>query len=377
MITRPTWTYRIAAAHDRASIVWLTGVRRVGKTTLVRDLPGALYLNCDLPSVAARVADPEQFLASVRTPLLVLDEVHQLPDPSWLLKIAADAHPELRVIATGSSTLAATSKFRDSLAGRKRVVHLPPVLAEELPAFGVDLERRLLHGGLPQALLAPEPPPDFYAEWLDSFFARDVQELFRVEKRRGFLLLLETLLRQSGSLLEVTSVSRSVGLSRPTVMNYLDVLEVTLALTLVRPFHGGGGQELTRQPKAYTFDTGFIAWAHGWNELHSTDRGVLFEHLVLETLLSLDLPRIQFWRDRQRREIDFVVPAGRDSVDAFECKWNAESFDPTSLAAFRAHHPEGRNFLVAPIVGEPYERRFGACSVTVVHPAGLRGVMGR
>src|SRR5204862_6766999 len=115
MLPRPVWEARLAEAHRRAPIAWLTGVRRVGKTTLVRSLPDALYLDCDLPSVAEPLRDPEAFLASVTASRLILDEVHQLPDPSRLLKIAADHHPRLRVIATGSSTLAATPQFRDRL----------------------------------------------------------------------------------------------------------------------------------------------------------------------------------------------------------------------------------------------------------------------
>ena len=377
MIGRPVWEARIEEAHRRAPIVWLTGVRRIGKTTLVRALPSALYLDCDLPSVAERLRDPEVFLASVEASLLILDEVHQLPDPSRLLKIAADTRPRLRVVATGSSTLAATAKFSDSLTGRKRTVHLLPVLAEELPAFGVsDLDRRLLHGGLPPALLADHPPADFYAEWVDSFYARDVQELFRVEKRAGFLQLLETLLRQSGGLVEATTLARATSLSRPTVMNYLEVLQVTHAIALLRPFHGGGKQELTHQPKVYGFDTGFVAWARGWNELHAEDRGLLWEHLVLETLMSLGVERrIHFWRDKQQREVDFVVPVGRDGCDTFECKWIPASFDPRGLKALRALHRRGRNYLVAPIVGDPYDRRFGDLMVRVLHPAHLRAVL--
>ena len=88
--------------------------------------------------------------------MLILDEVHQLPDPSRLLKTAADAFPNLKVLATGPSTLAATAKFRDSLTGRKREVALTPVLPEELPAFGVsDIQVRLLRGGLPQGNPGP------------------------------------------------------------------------------------------------------------------------------------------------------------------------------------------------------------------------------
>ena len=127
-ILRPFWVEKLQRAWRRVPIAWLSGVRRVGKTTLAHSLDGALYLSCDLPSTADRVADPERFLRSVEAPVLILDEIHQLPDPSRLLKIAADAFPHIRVLATGSSTLAATQKFRDSLTGRKQTVHLQPVL---------------------------------------------------------------------------------------------------------------------------------------------------------------------------------------------------------------------------------------------------------
>ncbi|MCP4409371.1 MAG: AAA family ATPase, partial [Gammaproteobacteria bacterium] len=89
--------------------------------------------------------DPELFLESQEPDsVLIFDEVHHLDDPSRLLKIAADEYSHLKVLATGSSTLAATRKFRDSLAGRKQAIHLCPVLWEEcVDPFGVrDLDRR-------------------------------------------------------------------------------------------------------------------------------------------------------------------------------------------------------------------------------------------
>ena len=95
----------------------------------------------------------------------------------------------MRVLATGSSTLAATSKFRDSLTGRKWNVYLCPVLWDECrEGFGVpDLDDRMLRGGLPQTLVGGEDPAAFFAEWLDSHSARDVAELFGVRDRTGFL----------------------------------------------------------------------------------------------------------------------------------------------------------------------------------------------
>ncbi|MFM8420962.1 MAG: ATP-binding protein [Verrucomicrobiota bacterium] len=372
MIERPFWAAWIEASWRKAPIVWLSGVRRVGKTTLARQFQGAEHLNCDLPSVQRRVEDPESFFRSLGEGTLVLDEVHQLPDPSRLLKIGADAFPGIRILATGSSTLAATEKFRDSLTGRKRAIHLTPVRVDELAAFGVrDLRVRLHRGGLPPALMATEPDPGFYSEWLDSYYARDVQELFRVEKRSGFLRLVEAVLRLSGGQLEVSTLSNLCGLSRPTIQNYLNVLELTHVATLVRPYCGGGTRELVRQPKVYGFDTGFVAHARGWTDLRPADCGILWEHVVHERLASDPAGhKVNYWRDKDRHEVDFVVPRGRDAVDAIECKWNADAWDPGHLRVFRALHPQGRNWVVSPNVTAPLDRDVGGLNVTF---SGLEG----
>ncbi len=338
----------------------------MGKTTLATELADAEFLNCDLPSAQQLLADPEAFFRSLSKPRLILDEVHQLPDPSRLLKIGADAFPQLRILATGSSTLAATQKFRDSLAGRKRNLHLVPVRHDELPAFGIrDLRSRLHRGGLPPALLADGYDAGFYSEWLDSYYARDVQELFRVEKRGGFLKLVESVLRLSGGQMEATALARLCGLSRPTVLNYLDVLELTHVAAFVRPFSGGGKRELVRQPKVYGFDTGFVAFARGWTDLRPEDCGLLWEHLVLDRLLTDPAePEVMYWRDKDRHEIDFVLPGGRSVVDAIECKWNASGFDPKNLQVFRALHPLGKNLVVAANLIKPYTREVDGLTVT-------------
>ncbi|MBI4366574.1 MAG: ATP-binding protein [Deltaproteobacteria bacterium] len=370
MVDRPFWRKRLEDVWRLTPIAWLTGVRRVGKTTLAKGIPNARYLNCDLPSTVAQLRDPERFYTGVAEPVVIFDEVHQLPDPSLLLKIGADQYPHLKILATGSSTLAATKKFRDSLAGRKQVIHLFPVLFQELNAFGTpDLDRRLLYGGLPPIVLAKEQQPVFYAEWLDSFYARDVQELFHVEKRAGFLRLLETLLRQSGGLAEAAKLGKMCELSRPTILNYLNVLQVTHAIAVLRPYHDGGKQELVRQPKIYGFDTGFVAYCLGWNELRPADRGPLWEHVVLETLLASPQPQtVHYWRDKQQHEIDFVIPRGRGACDAIECKWDPETFDPDHFALFRRQYPSGRNVVVTPQRGETYRRTMAGLEVTFLNP---------
>jgi predicted AAA+ superfamily ATPase len=287
------------------------------------------------------------------------------------LKIGADVFPRQKIVATGSSTLAATKKFRDTLTGRKRVVCLRPVLFGELADFGdFKLEHRLLRGGLPPALLADQPDADLYSEWLDSHFARDVQELFGVAKRAGYISLLQVLLRQSGGLLDITKLASQTGLSRPTVMHYLEVCETTLTVHLVRPYHRGSAREWTHQPKAYAFDTGFVCHARGWESLRADDCGPLWEHMVLDTLLSVEDPaKVFFWRNHNQREVDFVIPRRRDAVDAYECKWNALQLDVQNLQSFRQAYPHGENFLVTPQVSGRRILRLSGLEVHVVSPA--------
>lgn len=375
MVTRQRWLDRIARAWSRRTIVWLSGVRRVGKTTLARMLPAAVYLNCDLPSVGRMLAEPELYFDG-RPPgsVLVLDEVHRLDDPSRLLKIAADAYPGLRVLATGSSTLAATRKFRDALTGRKEAVHLCPVPWDECADWlgAADLDRRLLHGGLPEPLLAARKEPAFFSEWMDSFYARDVLELFGVRNRRGFLALFRLLLRQSGGQLDYGRLATLSGMSRPTVMSHVQALATAHAVHLLRPFHGGAAGEIVKRPKCYAFDTGFVTFEKGWDRIRDDDRGLLWEHLVLDALrIRFGDERVFYWRDKLHHEVDFVIRRARDRVDLVECKVNPEHVEATAIRAFRALHPAGNDYVVSPGVKQPYRMRRGGRVLQVCGTAEL------
>ena len=380
MINRAFWLSCLEKSWKEASVVWLAGVRRVGKTTLVLSLGEnrARYINCDLPAVEDMVRDPELFYRNCDRPILIFDEVHQLRDPARLLKIGADLFPHLRIVATGSSTLSASRKFRDTLAGRKRLVHLTPVLWDELQAFeNASLHKRLFHGGLPQALLAGTKSPGFYREWMDSFFARDIQRLFAFRDPDKFNALFEYVLKQSGGLLEITRTAGALGISRPTVENHLRALEATHAVTLVRPFFGGGQKEIVKMPKVFAFDTGFVSFARGWDPLRTEDYGLLWEHLVLEYLQAHGPEwKIQYWRDKAGREIDYVIARTRDQIDAIECKWDQRQFDAAALKVFRSYYPRGRNFILCPISGPSFLKSTGGLELIVCNPEGWKNRQG-
>jgi predicted AAA+ superfamily ATPase len=156
------------------------------------------------------------------------------------------------------------------------------------------------------------------------------------------------------------------------VDSHLRALQITQAITLLRPFHSGGLKEITKMPRLYAFDTGFVSHARGWNPLRPDDCGLLWEHLVLEHLQAFlpDLP-LHYWRDKTGREVDFVIVRNRDEVDALECKWDASEFDPAGLKAFRAIYPNGNNYLVCPSSVPPYLKQAGSLEVKVCDPAGI------
>src|SRR5512135_2264133 len=100
MVQRHFWQGLVENAWSERSIVWLAGVRRVGKTCLSQTLEDVQYYDCELPRIRRMMDDPEAFLAGLGKARIVLDEIHRLQNPSELLKIAADHHPQVRILAT-------------------------------------------------------------------------------------------------------------------------------------------------------------------------------------------------------------------------------------------------------------------------------------
>ena len=368
MFPREFWIKKIEQAWQERSIVWLAGVRRVGKTVLSRSLSDVEYYDCELPRVRRVFEDPETFLRGSYGKRVVLDEIHRLMNPSELLKIAADHFPDIRILATGSSTLGASAKFRDTLAGRKRNLWLTPMVLTDLTAFKrQDLRHRLLRGGLPPFFLAESLPERDFQEWMDAYWAKDIQELFRLERRASFQKFVELLVAQSGGIFEATRFAAPCEVSRTTISNYLKVLEATFVAHVIRPFSTHRPTEIVAAPKVFAFDTGFVCYLRGWYELREEDLGALWEHLVLnEMQANLQTREINYWRDKRGHEVDFVYIRRGQQPDTIECKWTADEFEPKNLLAFRRQYPEGYNWVVATDVDQEYARRYRDVEVRFV-----------
>ncbi|HVA18555.1 MAG TPA: DUF4143 domain-containing protein [Solirubrobacteraceae bacterium] len=369
MVHRRFWLDRLERAWGARSVVWLAGVRRAGKTFLCRSLDDVEYFDCELPRTRRQMEDPEDFLRSLRGRRVVLDEVHRLANPSELLKIAADHYPDVKVLATGSSTLEATAKFADTLAGRKETVWLTPMLLADMEDFGdKGLGHRFLHGGLPPFYLADELPERDFQEWMDAYWAKDVQELFRLERRSSFQRFAELLFAQSAGMFEASRFAAPCEVSRQTITNYLAALEATFAVHVVRPYSTHRATEIVSAPKVYGFDTGFVCYHRGITSLRPDDMGLMWEHFVLGEIHGrLQRRAVRYWRNKRGAEVDFVVPRrGEGGPIAIECKWKAGSFDPAALLAFRRLYPQGESFVVASDVERAYTRTCSGAQIDFV-----------
>jgi len=318
--------------------------------------------------------DPQSFLDDLKEHTIVLDEIHRLDNPSEILKIAADHYPNTKILATGSSTLGASIKFRDTLSGRKAEIWLTPMISHDLTEFkNIDLKHRFLHGGLPPFFLSETIPERDFQEWMEAYWAKDIQELFRLERRHSFLKFTELLIAQSGGIFEATRFARPCEVSRSTIANYLSVLEATFVVHIVRPFSSHRATEIVSAPKVYAFDTGFMCYYRGWHDIRHEDLGILWEHFVLNEIHAHSQSRkILYWRDKRGHEVDFIIIKNKTEPVVIECKWSAAAFEPGNIRAFRRQYPHGINYVVTSDTDKAFSKTYDNIKVRFL---GLRGLI--
>jgi len=374
LVQRPFWQQMIENAWQKRNIIWLMGVRRIGKTSLCQSLPNIAYFDCERPRTRQLFYDPEDFLEGQRGNHIVLDEIHRLENPSEILKLAADHYPDVKIIATGSSTLGATAKFKDTLTGRKTEIWLTPLLLHEMNLFGHEnIRHRFLLGGFPSFFTKKQIPEKEFQEWIDAYWAKDIQDIFSISKRYSFQKFAELLLANSGGIFEATKFTGPCEVTRPTIVNYLAVLEETFVIHVIRPYSTHKPTEIVMAPKVYGFDTGFICHAKGWGELRQEDTGLMWEHCILNEIHgNLQMRSLNYWRDKRGHEIDFVLRLKNNAINAIECKFSIASGGTIAsevgknFQAFRRLYPEGENFVVAHNIDASFKRKYNGLTISVV-----------
>ncbi|HXX94938.1 MAG TPA: ATP-binding protein [Planctomycetota bacterium] len=306
--------------------VLLTGPRRAGKTTLLRHLfPQARYVLLEDPDVVARVRlDPRTFLEELHRPA-ILDEIQNAPELLNYVRASIDRAPSRKGdwFLSGSQEAPLMRGVTESMAGRAAVLELLPLSRREDPRVS------WFRGGYPEVLARPRGASLRFRSYLQTYLERDVRALSAIRDLPTFRRFLSLLASRNGQILNKTDLAAPMGVSVPTIAQWLNILEVTAQIVLVPPYFENFGKRLTKSPKLYFVDPGLVCHLLGIDReaalVRSPFAGAVFEAFVASEIVKEQVHagrrrEIYFFRDEQGLEVDFVVPIGPARLLLLEAK---------------------------------------------------------
>jgi predicted AAA+ superfamily ATPase len=313
----------VQSALNRQAAVALIGPRQVGKTTLARmigEQRNALYLDLEDREDRAKLASPRLYLDRLEDRLVILDEIHRMPELFQTLRGIIDEGRRKgkgvgRFLVLGSASIDLLRQSGESLAGRIAYVNLTPLTALEIDAQRPALERLWLRGGFPDHYLAADDAESLALrkDFIRTYLERDVPQ-FGPRIPAEILERLWTMLaHHQGGLLNASELGRSLAISTQTVTRYIDLLVDLLLVRRLPPYHANVGKRLVKAPKVYVRDSGLL---HALLNIETLDRlaghpviGASWEGFVLENLLAALPWRTQplFYRTAVGAELDLVL----------------------------------------------------------------------
>jgi len=330
--------------------VVLLGPRQVGKTTLARQIAAkgripSLYLDLERPVDRRRLQDADAFLRAQTGKLVVIDEIHRIPELFDILRGIIDDRRAAgdragHFLLLGSAAIDLMRQASETLAGRVAYLDLSPVNALELPPRVGDINRLWTRGGFPESLLAPDDAIsiDWRRSFIQSYLERDVP-MFAPRLPAETIGRLWTMLANAQATpLNQSRFASSLGISTPAVTRYLDLLVDLLLVRRLRPWSGNVGKRLVRSPKVYIRDSGLthaLLDLETWEDiLGHPVAGASWEAFVLENLIAAagDRRTPYFYRTEDGAEIDLLFELGGKIEMAIEIK---RTTAPTLSRGFR------------------------------------------
>ncbi|MDP4011916.1 MAG: ATP-binding protein [Candidatus Roizmanbacteria bacterium] len=312
-------------------VLIVQGPRQTGKTTLVQNNLRSMkqykqiYLTGD--SIEAKTIFSSQSLDTISSfaknfDLIAIDEAQKIEGIGLGLKILVDHVPEIRVIATGSSSFDLVNKIGEPLVGRAIRLNLYPISIAELQTDGLNeyelqqkLQQYLLYGFYPEVITAETilQKKEYLHNLVDMYLLRDVLEFAGIKGSKFIVSLLKLLAFQVGNLVSLTELGQNLQANVRTIAKYLDLLEKSYIIKSLCGFSRNQRKEITKKNKYYFFDTGVRnALIGNFNELQvRNDVGALWENfLVMERLKKQEYTRLYannyFWRTWDGQEVDWV-----------------------------------------------------------------------
>ena len=350
---------RLTEALADSPIVLIHGPRQCGKTTLAQiigERKGYAYVSFDDAVLCtAAQADPVGFAGDLPE-RVILDEVQRVPALFSALKVAVDRKRSAgRFILTGSANVLLVPKLADSLAGRMEIIRLHPLAQCELnrrttsfldslfagnfktrqtDRLASQLAEKIVAGGYPAALARPTERrrATWYRDYLDALVQRDVRDLARISSLDILPRLLTLAASQTARLLNVADLSSPFQVSRPTIRDYVTLLERVFLVDSLAPWHSNRLSRLIKTPKLHVGDTGLACALLGINAAAlASDRPLLGQ--LLETFAFQELRRQASWygesvaffhyRDKDGAEVDIVIERGARALAGIEIKASA------------------------------------------------------
>lgn len=332
----------IAQLLDEFPAVGVLGPRQIGKTTLAENIaatksPAPIYLDLENPVDLAKLSEPGEYFELHKGRLIILDEVHRVPELFPVLRGVIDRRRKEgyrtgQFLILGSASLDLLKQSSETLAGRIAYKDLSGLTATEIDATSQsDLDRLWLRGGFPDSFLAKTDAASlrWRLNFINTYLERDVPQfgprIPAVTLRRLWTMLAH---HQSGQL-NLAQLGASLDIALPTAKRYIELLEDLLLIRTLRPWSGNVGKRLTKTPKVYIRDSGLT---HALLNLTTLDdlmghpvTGASWEGFVVENLISCLPTGITAWfyRTSAGAEIDLVIEKNSTEKYAIEIKRSA------------------------------------------------------
>lgn len=303
-------------------VIALTGPRQSGKTTLVKELFGKEYKYVNLENIDLRTYaqnDPRAFLEEYKGNLII-DEVQNVPDLfSYIQVMVDDSNRPGQFILTGSQNFLLLEKISQSLAGRVAIFHLLPLSINELKKSNLtlpNLEELLFTGFYPRIYDKNLNPKEWYSNYLLTYVERDVRTLKNINDLGTFQIFLKMCAARTGQLLDLTSIGNDCGISHNTVKDWINILEASFIIFLLRPHYKNFNKRLVKSPKIFFYDSGLLCHLLGIESPEQINthylRGGIFESFIISEIIKYRTNKnkdsnVYFWRDKYGHEIDCII----------------------------------------------------------------------
>jgi predicted AAA+ superfamily ATPase len=315
-------------------VVGILGSRQVGKTTLAKIIKErmkkkVIYLDLELPSDLNKLQDPELYLSRFEDTLVIIDEIQRMRSLFPLLRALVDRNRSAgRFLILGSASPELIRHSSESLAGRIIYHELSPFSLSETNSE--NIQKLWLRGGYPESYISRNNDESYVwrEAFIKSYLETDIPRLgirIPAQQLRRFWTMIA---HSHGQLWNASKIAGSLGISAPTVMSYLDILEETFIVRQLRPYYSNIKKRLIKSPKVYIRDSGLL---HALLNISTLDDlhghpslGSSWEGFVVEQILTILPERWQayFYRTGAGAEIDLVLFDGKHKSVAVEIKYS-------------------------------------------------------